>query len=84
MEEVMVEHGQPMPKQIAPAPESIIEEYLEKIEHGETEEELAVNELVIADESPLDTARKELQSAIDEERYEDAARLRDEIRKLEG
>lgn len=84
MEEVMVEHGQPMPKQVAPAPESIIEKHLEKIEHGETEEELAVNELVIADESPLDTARKDLQSAIDEERYEDAARLRDEIRKLEG
>jgi bifunctional DNase/RNase len=34
-------------------------------------------------DSPLDIARKKLQAAIDEERYEEAARLRDEIKKLE-
>ena len=34
-------------------------------------------------DSPLETARNKLLSAIEEERYEDAARLHDEIRKLE-
>ena len=34
-------------------------------------------------ENPLETVRKQLEAAIEEERYEDAARLRDEIRKLE-
>ena len=33
--------------------------------------------------TPLETARQKLQAAIDEERYEDAARLRDEISRLE-
>jgi protein-arginine kinase activator protein McsA len=31
----------------------------------------------------LETARKKLQAAIDDERYEDAARLRDEIKQME-
>lgn len=34
-------------------------------------------------DSPLEAARKQLQAAIDDERYEDAARLRDEIKKLD-
>ncbi len=33
--------------------------------------------------APLETARKKLQTAIDDERYEDAARLRDEIKQME-
>ncbi len=37
----------------------------------------------IGQDSPLEAAKKQLQSAIDDERYEDAARLRDEIKKLD-
>jgi len=33
--------------------------------------------------APLETARKSLQAAIEDERYEDAARLRDEIKQME-
>ena len=84
VDEVMVEHGQPMPQQDTPTPESIIEEHLESIEKGESKEFSVRQEMVNPDDTPLDTARKELQAAIEEERYEDAARLRDEIRKLEG
>ena len=39
---------------------------------GETQEEL----------TPIELLRKKLKSAIDEERYEDAAHIRDEINKL--
>lgn len=34
-------------------------------------------------DNPLEAAKKQLQAAIDDERYEDAARLRDEIKKLD-
>jgi uncharacterized protein len=82
-EEVMEEHGQPMPKEAATSPEGLIEEHLESIQDGSTMS-VTEGEDPETTESPLDTARRELQSAIDDERYEDAARLRDEIRNLEG
>ena len=80
------------------APIYVLEEVMEKAgkemkqkdddvtEQSDIEDlEVAGGEVVrdMVTDSPLETARKQLQSAIEEERYEDAARLRDEIRKLE-
>ncbi|NLE01822.1 MAG: bifunctional nuclease family protein [Fibrobacter sp.] len=66
-EKVMDEAGIILPE------ESNLEEHSE-IELTETEEEL--------DLSPLETLQKQLKKAIEEERYEEAAKIRDEIEKI--
>ena len=51
--------------------------------HIPSEDVLEAVESIPEPRTPLEAARQELQEAIDEERYEDAARLRDEINRME-
>ncbi len=50
----------------------------------EQKEEKKMNPQEVKKESKLEKLQEELKQAIKEERYEDAAKLRDEIKKLEG
>lgn len=68
-EEVMEEAGQVF---------TGAEGQIEKPGESGPEAEIKSNDL-----TPLDLLKEELQKAIDAERYEDAARLRDEIKRLE-
>jgi bifunctional DNase/RNase len=79
MEEVMRVAGKRMVKQ-----KSELEEHAAELTQEMMEE--AVNEPARETrkkDTPLEAAKRQLQAAIEEERYEDAARLRDEIKKLE-
>lgn len=94
-EEVMRLAGKQMPKTQEEQLEEEITASIEglDVELGEedkvhaaqvaTEELIETVDVTNRQSTPLETARQELQAAIDEERYEDAARLRDEINRLE-
>lgn len=81
MEEVMQAAGKRMSKQKSGADATDSESI------DPTLEQLANNTDVskrsMQPDNPLEAARKQLQVAIDDERYEEAARLRDEIKKLD-
>ena len=92
-EEVMRVAGKRMPKSKDENGEDDIAASIEELEADEEGKvpaaQVVAEELMEAVEfknqprTPLETARRKLQAAIDEERYEDAARLRDEISRLE-
>ncbi|MYK98867.1 MAG: hypothetical protein F4014_08715, partial [Gemmatimonadetes bacterium] len=94
-EEVMRAAGKRMPKSKDENGEDALAASIEELEAEAGEEgkvpaaQVAAEELMESVEfkrqprTPLETARQKLQAAIDEERYEDAARLRDEINRLE-
>jgi bifunctional DNase/RNase len=50
----------------------------------EAETELSGQEEKAEEKSPLEVLKKNLDKAVEEERYEDAAKIRDEIKKLEN
>lgn len=85
MEEVMRVAGKRMSKQKSgledpegDTPDAVLDQLNMAIE-----EKLASSLKVTHRDDPLEAAKRLLQAAIEEERYEDAARLRDEIKKLE-
>ena len=91
MEAVMDEAGKNMPPsskagegedEVIAAIEELQKEGVEKIVI-EDMMETSEPEVQMDSNTPLETARKKLQAAIDAERYEDAARLRDEIKQME-
>ncbi len=91
-EDVMREAGKQMPKtkdiegedKIIAAIDTLeMEEGKVPATHIPSEDVLEAVESIPEPRTPLEAARQELQEAIDEERYEDAARLRDEINRME-
>lgn len=94
-EEVMRAAGKRMPRSKDENGEDALAASIEELEAEAGEQgkvpaaQVAAEELMESVEfkrqprTPLETARQKLQAAIDEERYEDAARLRDEINRLE-
>jgi hypothetical protein len=94
-EEVMRVAGKRMPRNKDENGDDDIAASIEELEAEAVEEGKVPAAQVVAEElmeavefksqprTPLETARQKLQAAIDEERYEDAARLRDEINRLE-
>lgn len=92
MEEVMDEAGKFMPPNNDESRDDESMTALEGLESEEVhkfviedmmEQSEAEPEVQVDNDSPLEAARQKLQAAIDEERYEDAARLRDEIKRME-
>jgi bifunctional DNase/RNase len=57
-------------------------EDLEKISLDKEEKEIYEEDLKEEDISPLEKLKKQLERAIKEERYEDAAKIRDELKKI--
>jgi len=84
MEEVMAIAGKRMSKQksVLDASDNTPDAVLDQINQA-IKEKLNAAQPVTHDNNSLEAVKKQLQAAIDEERYEDAARLRDEIKKLE-
>lgn len=79
-DEVWYEYAREMPKQ---SEEDILSTEMIADKAQDAETEVKQRSAKKREETPLEAARRRLQEAIEEEKYEIAAKIRDEIRKLE-